>query len=143
MGNRLAGDDAAGPEILDRLKKQCQFPVLDGGQAPENLLKPLIRLRPQTVLLIDAVHFGVSPGSVRLFEPEELAEVDISTHAMSPKLVLQQIRSRTGAQVFLLGIQPEQREFGQPLSLPCRRAVESVSQRLIELSFQSAPDDKP
>ena len=136
IGNRLRGDDAVGPEVLDRLKGRCRFPVLEGGLAPENLLGPLVHHGPQTILLIDAVHFGASPGSVRWFESEELTEVDISTHAMSPKLFLQQLQSQTGARVYLLGVQPKRREFGRELSEECRNAVEKVSQFLIELSAQ-------
>ena len=134
LGNRLHGDDAVGPEIYDRLEGRCRFALFEGGLAPENFLGPLLRLRPREVLLVDAVHFAGSPGETRLFQPEQLAEIDISTHAASPKLLLQQLEYQAEAIVYLLGIQPKQRMLGQSLSDDCRGAAETISRALIALS---------
>lgn len=134
LGNRLQGDDAVGPEIYDRLEGRCRFALFEGGLAPENFLGPLVRLRPREVLLVDAVHFAGSPGEIRLFQPEQLAEVDISTHAASPKLLLQQLEYQAEAIVYLLGIQPKQRMLGQGLSDECRNSVKTVARALIALS---------
>ena len=132
IGNRLKGDDAAGPEVIDRLRGQCSLAAYDAGTTPENLLGPLCRLRPKTVVLIDAVCFSDRPGMIRWFESNELAEVDISTHSMSPKLLIDTLRRRSGAAVYLLGIQPRQTAFGQPPSAECRQAVEILSHFLLE-----------
>ena len=69
-----------------------------------------------------------------MFQAEELAEVDISTHAASPKLLLRQLASETGAGLYLLGVQPKHHALGQGLSVECQSAAEKISQALIELS---------
>jgi len=125
-GNRLRADDGVGVEIVERIPERCRWIALDGGMAPENLIGPLCRLQPKTVLLIDAAHFGAPAGTIRLFEGNELAEVDISTHSLSPKLFLEHLQRRTGAAVYLLGIQPERCTFGEPLSRHCLEAAEVV-----------------
>ena len=137
VGNRLRGDDAVGPAIVDRLCGHCPFPCFDGGTAPENLAAPLCRCGPRTILLVDAVHFGVDPGGIRLFASRKLAEVDVSTHAASPGLLIEYLQERTGAEVYLLGVQPLRCAFGEAMSGPCRAAVSEVAQLLANTGVRS------
>lgn len=135
-GNDIAGDDSLGPLIAEALSEGFALPVFQGGLAPENLLGPIIQRNPRTVLLIDAVHLGASSGSIRLLGADELCEVDFTTHAMSPRLFLEQIQSHTMADVYLLGVQPGNCDLGAPLSRECTHAASAIIRALRE-QFES------
>ena len=136
IGNRLRGDDAVGPQIAARLHGRCGLLCYDGGTAPENLAGPLRRLEPGSVLLVDAARFGAEPGRIRLFAADELADVSISTHTMSPALLMDYLADGTGADVWLLGIQATQCDLGDNMYPACRNAVTTVVQALLEISAQ-------
>ncbi|MFH1570504.1 MAG: hydrogenase maturation protease [Gemmatimonadota bacterium] len=133
MGSSLRADDGVADRVLDWLSDQ-PFPCLRGGTAPENLAGPLRTAGLRTILLIDAVAFGGQPGDIRLFGPAELAEQDVSTHGMSPSLLLQYLAAATGASVCLLGVQPGTCALGAPVGAACARAAARVAAELARLA---------
>ena len=80
VGNALRGDDGIGPELVRRLTGAVHFALFDAGTTPENQLGPVIRAAPRTVLIVDALHFGGRPGTIRLFNPDEEHERTVVTH---------------------------------------------------------------
>ncbi|GAG05135.1 unnamed protein product, partial [marine sediment metagenome] len=51
VGNRIRGDDAAGPELIEILKKRPpdvgkEIFLFDGEEVPENYLIPITNLKP-------------------------------------------------------------------------------------------------
>jgi len=123
VGNRLRGDDAAGPLLVDRLSGNVRVACIDAGVAPENYLEKIARCDSQTVLLIDALNFGGVPGEARIFAPDDLAFRGISSHAPSLGMACEYLKLRCGARVFLLGIQPETVALGEG---PSRAVLESI-----------------
>lgn len=133
IGNPERGDDGVGSALARQLQDRSELTSLDGGTAPENLAGTVASLHPRLVLLADAVHWGGVPGTVRLFTESELSEVSMSTHLMSPGLLIGYLRATTGADVRLLGIQPLARGPNAALSAPCRDAVAVVAETLRRL----------
>jgi hydrogenase 3 maturation protease len=134
VGNPLRGDDAAGPTLAERLEVQEPWHVFDAGPAPENWIGPLCAHRPDVVLAVDAVPFDQPPGSIACWPVADLAEGAPSTHAPSLAMSLRMIEQRTRAAILVLGIQPQQIEFGQPLGPPVAAAVDTLAERLLQIN---------
>jgi hydrogenase 3 maturation protease len=137
VGNRLRGDDAVGcivceelqksgpSSLVSRLSSVCAPYVLDCGSTPENYLQPVADRKPTRILVVDCCSFGARPGEWRLFSRPEIDELSyglLSTHTLPLTLTIEMLSLETGATIELLGIQPEQIEFGTDLS-PAVRAV--------------------
>lgn len=137
VGQRMRGDDGAGSWLAERLVGRISAPVFDGGSAPENYLEKVAALKPDTVLIVDAVDFGGAPGECRLFRAEKVGPGRLSTHAPSLALVAEYLRSRGTMGVALLAIQPSSTNLGQPLSDTVRRVVDDIASRLQQM-FSSA-----
>jgi len=123
IGNVLKGDDGAGPLLCEHLAGRVSAKVIDAGTVPENHVRPIVTGQPDHLLIVDAVDFGETPGTLRLFEPQDINSFAFSTHALSPRLFLDVLRSETGADICLIGIQPSHTEFGRPV---CPAVQESV-----------------
>jgi hydrogenase 3 maturation protease len=129
VGNRMRGDDAVGPAVIDALDGLPGAALFDAGAAPENHIQPLARATPARVLLVDACDFGAQPGEFRLFtraEVEELSYGFLSTHTLPLNLTMEMVVQETGAEVCLLGVQPAAIEFGAALSGPVAAALPRV-----------------
>jgi len=138
VGNRLLGDDGAGPELLDRLKEEweeretpsnsqgkCFF--IDAGEFPEDWLIRVADLEPDMILVIDAMDLHAEPGSVALLEPEALPEaVCYSTHRL-PLRTLLQLWEERGSKAFVLGIQPKDVIFKEGLSPEVQMSIDSLA----------------
>ena len=68
VGNDLCGDDGAGVAIARRLAGAVPWTVHDTGTVPESFLMKIVDARPQSVLLIDSLDFGASPGATEQVE---------------------------------------------------------------------------
>ncbi len=116
IGNILRGDDGIGPELVARLSDKGLYTV-DAGTVPENYIRSVARLDPDTVVIIDAVHLDREPGAVELLDRNDIeGSTGFTTHTLSPTLVMERLEEETGARVVMLAIQPGTIEFGAPLS---------------------------
>ena len=138
IGNTLKGDDAAGPVIAEKLKTILPDHIIDAGTTPENYIQPIINKNPKLLLIVDAINFDTEPGSIKIFPPEKIKSMAVSTHAPSPQLFLDVIKSSISPRIFFLAIQPEQTEFGAPLSKPIQQAIKSIVKNIAE--FLQAPE---
>ena len=130
IGNRLKGDDAAGPELIDRIAGRSRFHCLDTGVAPENYLEKIVRIRPDTILLVDAMDFGGEAGACRLFAADQVTGGKLSSHALSLRMTCDYLQQRISTRIFILGIQPAQVKMNQPLSAAVRAGVEKLAAEL-------------
>lgn len=126
IGNTLKGDDGAGPVICQRLKEAFSDRVIDTGTVPENYIQPIIDKNPENLLIIDAVDFGASPGTIEIFDLEQINSITFSTHSLSPRLFVDIIRQSISVDISFLGIQPQQTGLDQPVSPKVSRAIESL-----------------
>ena len=129
IGNELRADDAAGMEVARLLAHRSAVPVILAGDVPENYVGVVRSRSPDWILLIDAVDFGSTPGATLIlrmngaqpaFAPTQIP----STHCASLSLFARYLGAETGAEVWLLGIQPKSLELGCPMSVEVAGAVE-------------------
>jgi hydrogenase 3 maturation protease len=134
IGNILKGDDGAGPLVCQQLKhaKICAD-LIDAGTVPENYIQPIIKKAPQKLLVIDAIDFGAIPGSIRIFEPEQLNSHIISTHSLSPRLFVDMVCQNVSVDVYFVGIQPAQILLGQSVSPEVNLAIHQLSGVLTQI----------
>jgi len=92
IGNALRGDDAFGPAVVAALEPCPALRLFDVQAVPESFLIPIVSSGCAGVLFVDAADLGAEPGRVALVPAEHLAEVDISTHAISLALVAEAIQ---------------------------------------------------
>lgn len=133
IGNILKGDDGAGPLVCQQLNGKISADLIDAGTVPENYIQTIIKKTPQNLLIIDAVDFGASPGTINIFKPEQLNSFAFSTHTLSPHLFVDMIRSELEVDVHLVGIQPAQTKLGQSISPQVSRAVQWLTRTFTEI----------
>jgi hydrogenase 3 maturation protease len=130
IGNRMRGDDAAGPMVIDELGKdpvRDDVLLLDCGELPENLIRRITGFRPRRLILVDSADLGASPGAFREISREEIGGHAVSTHRMPLAMLLDFLESRIGFDLVFIGIQPKQSGLNEPVSPECRSAVSKVA----------------
>ena len=123
VGNPLRGDDAAGPYLIEKLRGQVDATLLDCEEVPENFLGKIVDSQPDSVVIIDAVHLGASPGAVAILEQDDVDNMSWSTHHTSLQLFMNCVKADTNADVFVLGIQPRITEFGSEISNEVKKTI--------------------
>jgi hydrogenase 3 maturation protease len=131
VGNPLRGDDGFGPALVARLKGRVKAVCLDGGSAPEIYAGKIVKEKPGTILMVDALHLGRRPGEYAVLRKDEIARSGFSTHDISPNLLLDYLAEETGAEIYMLGVQPESLRFGLELSEPVRQTLKKLEEELI------------
>jgi len=116
IGNTLKGDDGAGCIVCRRLSGKISAELIDAGTVPENYIQVVIRKKPQALVVIDAVDFKAKPGTIKVFEPEQLDSFIISTHTLSPRIFIEMICSSIEVDVYFIGIQPARIELTEQIS---------------------------
>jgi hydrogenase 3 maturation protease len=76
----------------------------------------LTNLKPDTVVFVDAVDLGMPPGSIALIEIDQITGHLATTHRMPITILMSLLCRETGADVFLLAVQPDVIDFGAPIS---------------------------
>lgn len=121
LGNRLLGDDAAGPLAVDALAPRPGVRFQDGGTIGLSLLPQIERAR--AFIAVDAATFGAAPGTVRVFEGE----------AMDAQLGG---RKRSAHEVALFDLMAAAALCGH---LPARRALVAVEPASTALALAPTP----
>jgi hydrogenase 3 maturation protease len=133
IGNTLKGDDGAGPMVCEQIRGKVCAEVIDTGTVPENYIQKIIKKAPQNLLIIDAIDFGASAGTINIFKPEQLGSFVLSTHTLSPRLFVDIICGSIQADVYFIGIQPAQVQLGQPISEQVNEAIQRLTGTLAEI----------
>ena len=131
IGNPMKGDDGAGPELIRKLGGQNlpadRFILLDVGETPENYLQKIVNEKPDTVLLVDIADMKTKPGTIRVLEYDDIIDNSLSTHNASLKLTMDYIKAEVETKIWLVGIQPENLGFGDPISPAVTAAIEKIA----------------
>ncbi len=134
IGNILKGDDGAGPLVCEQLgRAKICADLIDAGTVPENYIQPIIKKAPQSLLVIDAIDFGASPGTIRIFELEQLNSHVVSTHTLSPRLFADMVCQYIKLDVYFVGIQPAQIQLGKSISSQVSQAIQHLCRALTEI----------
>ncbi len=132
LGNRLRGDDGAGPaviEVLSRMDLPPQVKLIDGGTP--GLETVLLLQGYGRAILVDAADMGLVPGTWRRFTPDT-AEIKRSETAMngtlhaaglSEALALARALDLLPETLVIYGIQPKRLGWSSGLTEPLRAAL--------------------
>jgi hydrogenase 3 maturation protease len=129
VGNRLRGDDAAGPRVADRLAGLEGARVIDAGTVPENFLGTLLSGGSDLVVFVDAVDHGAPPGTYCITTADSLASGTATTHAPSLRLLAGLLHGR-GIECWLVGLQPGSTTPGAGLTRAVAEGVKAVARAL-------------
>ena len=132
VGNPLRGDDGIGPKIIELLQKESlptSIHILDGGTDGLNLIEE-IKPYPKAII-IDAVNMKAKPGTIRAFSPEEVTMIvssdALSTHGFGLAEVVSLMQSLgVKTELTIIGIQPQNIEFGMGLSDVITQTIPSI-----------------
>jgi hydrogenase maturation protease len=136
LGRRGAGDDGAGPAVLDRLRALAPGGLeLAEAAEPSALLEELRRGGP--LVLLDALA-GVAAGEVRVLGPDDLAVEPgpLLVHGLSVARTVALAGALGYAPrlaVVGLGVGPVPRLEGEGLSPPVAAGVEAAARRALAL----------
>ena len=133
IGNTLKGDDGAGPLVCEQLSGKVCAELIDAGTVPENYIQTIIKKAPQNLLIIDAIDFGASAGTINIFKPEQSNSLVLSTHTLSPRLFVDMVCQEIKVDVYFVGIQPAQIQLGQPQSAQVSQAIQWLVGALTEI----------
>ena len=121
-------DDGAGPVLARRLASVPGIHALDCGDRLEDFTGDIARVRPDFVVVADAVDLQAAPGSMALLAADRLP-ADLDSHRGSLRTAMEYLRMRTHAEVVLLAIQPARVADGVGLS----REVGATVDLLVDL----------
>ena len=116
IGNSLRTDDGAGSFIAQHFKHQSWI-AADGRTAPENYTSAIKKIRPDLLLIIDAVEMNLAAGTIRIIPLEKIVSFQFSTHYL-PLSYLVEYLAPYCSKITLIGIQPLSTELGEGLSEP-------------------------
>ncbi len=119
-------DDGAGPALVRRLASVPGLMTLDCGDRLEDFTGDIARLRPDMVVVADAVDLGAPPGSIALLEADRLQAGNGDTHRASLRTAMEYLARRTRGTVLLLAIQPAWVADGVGLSAEVRATVDGL-----------------
>lgn len=133
LGNTLMADDGIGIALTQRLKESLPYVVWNTATALENYLEKIIKEKPDTLIIIDAVDFGGSPGEIKLLSPLSLKTANLcSTHNISLSLAINYLQSNLKVDIIILAIQPKKISFSRRLSPELRKTLKILKNYFIE-----------
>lgn len=127
IGNILKGDDAFGSLFVEKLKGKVKAVCIDAGISLESYAGKIVKESPDTILFVDACHLGLKPGEYRILKPEEILKSGFTTHDLSPRVVIEYLKGETRADIYMLGVQPENISLGSEMSAAVRRTLDIVT----------------
>ncbi|WP_288104376.1 hydrogenase maturation protease [Thermofilum sp.] len=128
IGNPLRGDDKVGLLIGKRFIRVSRYPyVVICWEGIENCISKIKQMSRGSLLIVDAVHAGLAPGTI-IFAGQ--GEVDENFLASTHSLPLSILSGVHKLEFHVLGIQVENTEIDQPVSPKVLRAARMVLQLL-------------
>jgi hydrogenase maturation protease len=141
IGNTLLSDEGIGVHLVHRLRQRIgEVPgieCLDGGTLSFTLAEPIARV--QGLIVVDAARMGESPGTLRIFHDQEIDRYlqgnRISVHEVSlgDLFDIARLSNTLPAKRCLVGIEPENLDWGETLSDTVTPAVQSGITEILSL----------
>ena len=133
MGNKIKSDDGAGSVLAEKLKLKLKIDVIDVETSLENYLGTIVKLKPGTVILIDAVYLKKKPGTIKIITENNFSIVNFSTHGLSLDFFLNYLKEHKIENFIIIGIQPKKVDYGTVISLPVINAMNTIEKTLVKL----------
>jgi hydrogenase 3 maturation protease len=134
VGNRELRDDGAGVSLVESLVPSGSFKPFPAGDSPEFHISEILEEDPDVVMFVDTADLQSPPGSVAVIERGQLPTGWGNTHQPPLSVIMEYVSAETGADTFLLGIQPEDVSAGNRLSPSGSRTVEILSDLINEIA---------
>jgi len=115
-GNVLFGDDGFGPVVIEHLTENYAMPdrvcAMDVGTGVRDLLctVALSPVRPQKIVVVDAVDIGREPGQMVMAPIEDVAAAkagSYSLHALPTTSLLKDLKECCQVDILLVAVQPD------------------------------------
>ncbi|MCI0511800.1 hydrogenase maturation protease [candidate division KSB1 bacterium] len=135
VGNPDQGDDAAGCLVAAGIASRENLLALNCEEIPESYTGTIREFAPETIIFIDALHFGGYAGDLVWLEAGSLNDQTHDCHRPSLNAIITYLKMCTTAEIFLIGIQPEKIQYGGNLN----PQVAATIRTLISL-FGSVPE---
>jgi hydrogenase 3 maturation protease len=136
VGNQIRMDDFVGVKIAQDLagKVSSKVHLIECETVPESFMDEIVELAPSHVLLVDAALLNLSPGEVRLYDAQKVANIpSISTHTLPIRVFCDYLTRLIQTKIALLLIQPKETDFGEGLSPVVAKSAEQVTAALKQL----------
>lgn len=133
IGNSLRGDDAIGLEIVKKLihKVPNNVIIFECDTSPENFLSKIEKIKPTHVLIIDAAQIDEEAGKAQIINPSKISKTTLSTHTIPLSFLVGILHESIKTKIMLLGVQPENIEYGKGLSLKLQRVANEIAIMII------------
>ncbi len=142
MGNRLRGDDAAGPAVADALAAQGIPTVEHAGEGTQLMT---LWENAEQVVIVDAMRGGFAPGTVRRFDGvQQRLDDGLFVHfsheiGLAAGVELARALGRLPSRLTVYGIQGLRFELGEAISPEVAGAVKETVRRVIVELKSEAP----
>jgi hydrogenase maturation protease len=139
VGNPLRRDDGAGPGVVRRLAS-CSLPpgtALEEREADIFVILEEMH-RYGRVIVVDAVDMGSTPGTTRIFAPDEAAvhirSDTLSTHGFGIReLIAFAEELQVPAELLVAGIQAKDVSFGEGMSGEVKEKLDDLVELITDL----------
>lgn len=122
IGNVLKSDDGVGVYISSRIANSERILSLSVEVSIENYIGKINSLKPDTLVLVDCMDINSPPGTCRILNPDMIQDLTFNTHNIS----LKKLSDFFKMPVFVLGIQPENIEFGENISYIVKKVADQI-----------------
>ena len=122
IGNLLKQDDGVGVYISNRIKNRDNIISLTVETSIENYIGKINTLKPDLLVLLDCMELRSEQGTHKLLELSQVQDITFNTHNIS----LKKLSDFFKMPVFILGIQPENINFGENLSYLVRNIADKI-----------------
>ena len=116
VGNELKSDDGIGPFIIHKLKEKNieneDLLFIDAMTVPENFTGKIRKENPTHLITVDACLMDLNPGDMQIVDPEEFANIGLSTHSMSLSYFVKYLEQGNDLKIIFVGIEPETMDWG-------------------------------
>ncbi len=133
IGNELRGDDGFGVYLAESLKGKIDAAVFNCGTALENYYNPIVKENPDVIIIFDIAKFRVPYSEIGIFEKEDILELGLSTHNISPKVFIEILEHSIKADIMMIGVRPKSNTFGESLSAEVKETADILKDFFIKI----------
>jgi len=137
LGNSLLADDGVGVQAIRQLREQpaeATLELIDGGTMNFSLLQYLEDAA--AMIVIDAANFHARPGTVRVFEGDEMDRIvagsrhnSVHEAGLGDLMAMARLKDCLPERRALITVQPQRIDWGEALSEPVARALPGICER--------------
>lgn len=129
LGNIYRADDGFGIELIERIKSDYpEISISEQDDFQEEINRLFTEESSGLCLFFDTSDFDAEPGTVKIFEENDLQDIGKSFHKVPLKLYLNLLR-KSGKESYLIAVQPETLTdtfFDPHLSGPVEESIEKI-----------------